>query len=87
MVLVFEADPDNAADPYYTALSGKLPQCSLLYIMLIFFIFFYLGLTKAQIRLQLAEEEDKDTAQGNLSLHNVTPSGILAELLEIEDTQ
>lgn len=44
-------------------------------------------MTEAQIKLQLAEEEDNDARKGNLSLHEVTPSGMLSELLEIEDLQ
>ena len=45
------------------------------------------GLTEAEIRLQLAEEEDVEAAEGNPSLHKMTPSAMLVELLEIEDAQ
>ncbi|KAF7792933.1 hypothetical protein EIP86_004036 [Pleurotus ostreatoroseus] len=45
------------------------------------------GLTETDIRLKLAEEEDVEAAEGNPSLHKVTPSAMLAELLEIEDAQ
>lgn len=45
------------------------------------------GLIESQIKAKLAEEEDAEAARGRLSLHKVTPSSMLAELLEIEDLQ
>ncbi|KAF7799366.1 hypothetical protein EIP86_010598 [Pleurotus ostreatoroseus] len=45
------------------------------------------GLTEAEIRLQLAEQEDVEVSEGYPLLHKVTPSAMLAELLEIEDAQ
>ncbi len=45
------------------------------------------GPTEAEIRLQLAEEEDFEAADGHPCLHKVTPSAMVAELLEIEDAQ
>lgn len=45
------------------------------------------GLTEADIRLQLAEEDDQAAEDGTLSLHEVTPAALIVELLEIEDQQ
>lgn len=45
------------------------------------------GLTEAQIRVKLAQEEEQDAADGNPSLHRVTPSSMLVEMLEIEELQ
>lgn len=45
------------------------------------------GLTETQVKAQLAEEEDEEAANGNPSLHSVTPSSMVTELLEIEDLQ
>lgn len=45
------------------------------------------GLTETEIRLQLAEEEEKEAAEGSPALHQVTPSAMLVEMLEIEDLQ
>lgn len=44
-------------------------------------------MTEAEIRLQLAEEEDREASDGTLFLHKITPSAMLTELLEIEDLQ
>ncbi|KAJ3535047.1 hypothetical protein NM688_g7034 [Phlebia brevispora] len=45
------------------------------------------GLTEADARLQLAEEDEKATHSGSLSLHQVTPAAMIVELLEIEEAQ
>ncbi|KAF7797869.1 hypothetical protein EIP86_009075, partial [Pleurotus ostreatoroseus] len=45
------------------------------------------GLSEADIRLQLAEEDDRAAEEGSISLHEVTPAAMLLELLEIEDQQ
>lgn len=45
------------------------------------------GLTENKIKLQLAEKEDQEAAAGKWSLHKVTPSSMLVELLEIEELQ
>ncbi|EKM48959.1 uncharacterized protein PHACADRAFT_33683 [Phanerochaete carnosa HHB-10118-sp] len=45
------------------------------------------GLTKTQIKAQLAEEEDTEAVKGNTSLHKVTSSSMVVELLGIEDLQ
>ncbi|GJE98466.1 CxC2 domain-containing protein [Phanerochaete sordida] len=45
------------------------------------------GLTEAEIKLQLADEEDRDAATGKPVLHAITPSSMLVELLEIEEQQ
>lgn len=46
-----------------------------------------LGLTEADIRLQLAEEDDKAIENGETMLHEVTPAAMLVEMLEVEDQQ
>ncbi|GJF00735.1 CxC2 domain-containing protein [Phanerochaete sordida] len=43
------------------------------------------GLTEKEIKLRLAAQEDKDASEGRPSLHQVTPSNMLVELLEIEE--
>lgn len=45
------------------------------------------GLTEADIRLQLAEEDDRAVDDGQLSLHEVTPAAMLIEMLDIEEQQ
>ena len=39
------------------------------------------------MRLELAQEDNSAHAEGNVSLHEVTPAGMLIEMLEIEDQQ
>ncbi|KAJ3551391.1 hypothetical protein NM688_g4727 [Phlebia brevispora] len=43
------------------------------------------GISEADMRLQLAEEDDRAIATGKLTLHEVTPAALLVEMLEIED--
>ncbi|KAJ7633773.1 hypothetical protein DFH06DRAFT_1139696 [Mycena polygramma] len=45
------------------------------------------GLTEAQLRLQLSEEEAAEVAKGVPSLHDVTPSGFIYTGLDLEDQQ
>lgn len=45
------------------------------------------GLSEAEIRLQLAEEDDQAAEDGEVALHDVTPAAMLLELLDIEDLQ
>ncbi|KAF7793609.1 hypothetical protein EIP86_004723 [Pleurotus ostreatoroseus] len=45
------------------------------------------GITEADIRMQLAEEDDQAIAKGEQSAHDVTPAAMLVELLEIEELQ
>ncbi|GJE98768.1 CxC2 domain-containing protein [Phanerochaete sordida] len=45
------------------------------------------GLTEADIKLKLAEEDLVAAQHGDLALHEVTPSSMLVELLELEDQQ
>ena len=42
---------------------------------------------KANIKLQLAEEETAAALEGDVSVHGITPASMLIELLEIEDQQ
>ena len=46
-----------------------------------------LGVTEADVRLKLAEEDDKAIADGDAALHAVTPAAMLIDLLEIEELQ
>ena len=46
-----------------------------------------LGTSEADVRLQLAEEDDKAIADGKPALHAVTPAAMLIDLLEIEELQ
>ncbi|KAF7797641.1 hypothetical protein EIP86_008841 [Pleurotus ostreatoroseus] len=43
------------------------------------------GKTEADVRLNLAEEDSEDAARGRQNLHTVTPSGLIMELLDLED--
>ena len=45
------------------------------------------GPTEADIRLQLAEQDNKEAAEGKFSLHKMSPASMLGELLDIEDQQ
>ena len=45
------------------------------------------GITEADVRLQLAEEDGEAHALGNISLHEVTPAGMMVEGLAIEEQQ
>ena len=45
------------------------------------------GMSEADIRLQLMEEEDRAVEEGDVPLHRVSPAGMIIELLEIEDQQ
>ena len=46
-----------------------------------------LGTSEADVRLKLAEEDDKAIADGRPALHAVTPAAMLIDLLEIEELQ
>ncbi|KAJ3552885.1 hypothetical protein NM688_g3917 [Phlebia brevispora] len=43
------------------------------------------GLTEADVRLQLAEKDDRAVVNGRLRLYDVTPATMLLKLLEIEE--
>lgn len=46
------------------------------------------GVSEADVRLQLAEEDNQAIEAGVLSLHaEVTPGSMLIEMLDIEDAQ
>ena len=45
------------------------------------------GFSEADLRLELAEENDKAIADGMVVLDEISPAAMLAELLEIEDLQ
>lgn len=45
------------------------------------------GLSEADIRVQLAKEEEADADAGNVALHEVTPSTMVATLLDLEEQQ
>lgn len=45
------------------------------------------GPTENEIRATLAEEEEENAASGSPTLHRITPSSMMAELLEIEELQ
>lgn len=44
-------------------------------------------MTEADIRLQLAEEDDEAAVEGEVPLHEISPSSMLFEMLDIEDQQ
>lgn len=45
------------------------------------------GMTEAEIRLKLAQEDDEEAANGNMSLHEVTPASMIMALLDVEEQQ
>ncbi|KIP01514.1 hypothetical protein PHLGIDRAFT_80473 [Phlebiopsis gigantea 11061_1 CR5-6] len=45
------------------------------------------GISEAEIRRRLVEEDEATAMEGTLSLHEVTPASMVIELLEIEDQQ
>lgn len=44
-------------------------------------------LSEADIRVQLAKKEEADADAGNIALHEVTPSTMVAMLLDLEEQQ
>lgn len=44
-------------------------------------------MTEADIRYQLAQDDEKDVTNGNPTLHTVTPAALIMELLDIESQQ
>ncbi|KAK7039759.1 CxC2 domain-containing protein [Favolaschia claudopus] len=65
-VAAYEADPQNAPNPYQIT---------------------HPGMTEAQARLKLAEEEEEAVRKGVPALHDVSPSAFIFEGLELEDEQ
>ncbi|KAF9489950.1 hypothetical protein BDN71DRAFT_1484637 [Pleurotus eryngii] len=47
----------------------------------------YAGLSKHDVQLQFSQEEAAEASRGVPSLHNVTQSGFIAEVLDIEEQQ
>ena len=61
-----------------------------IYLFLGLFSFgFYaiIAISKAQVKKELAEEEEKRLASGGVSLHNTSAASFIVLGLEIEDTQ
>ena len=81
-VAAFERDK-TLPDPYYREPIG---MCQYLCINVRGLIH-NTGLTEADVRLKLAEEDDKAIADGDAALHAVTPAAMLIDLLEIEELQ
>ena len=48
---------------------------------------YILGITEADIRLELAEEDSAALDEGVMSAHEVTPAAMVMELLDIEEAQ
>ncbi|KAK7030582.1 CxC2 domain-containing protein [Favolaschia claudopus] len=65
-VAAYEADPQNARNPYEIT---------------------HPGMTEAQARLKIAEEEAEAVRNGVPALHDVSPSAFVFEGLELEDEQ
>ena len=82
-VVAYEADPSKE-DPYCRRVEGKGLMC----IAKPFATDTILsGITEADVRLQLAEEDSAAHASGEISLHEVTPAGMVIEGLAIEEQQ
>lgn len=45
------------------------------------------GMSENDVRLQLAEQEAIHAAAGTFSLHSVSPSAFMSQLLELQDQQ
>lgn len=75
-------------DHYRIRITGSRPVSfhSHAYMPLLF-IRLLSGITEADIRMQLAEEDDRAITKGDHPVHEVTPAAMLIELLEIEDLQ
>ena len=76
----YEEDP-NLPDPYASISSGTWldtwrDECANTG---------RLGMTEAEVRLQLAREEDEQPAE--TTLHEITPAAMLANLLGLEEQQ
>ena len=46
-----------------------------------------IGITEAEIRLQLAEEDNTALSNGQTTTHEVTPAAMVVELLDLEEAQ
>ena len=44
-------------------------------------------MSEAEIRLELAKEEEQEANNGHVSLHEVTPATMISNLLELEEQQ
>lgn len=44
-------------------------------------------MTEAEIRLELAREEEQEASNGHIALHEVTPVTMIANLLDLEEQQ
>lgn len=44
-------------------------------------------MSKAEIRLELAKEEEQEANDGRVNLHKVTPATMVANLLDLEEQQ
>ena len=81
-VVAYEADPTQP-DPYCRRVEGA----PLIITRSRGFDTILSGITEAEVRLQLAEEDSAAHAQGQISLHEVTPAGMVVEGLLIEEQQ
>jgi hypothetical protein len=82
MVAEWDADKSKK-NPYEEPLVGELHICCYGYHLSII----YVGTTMAEVRLELANEEDADAARGNESLHDISAGKWLSIGLDIEEQQ
>ena len=79
----YEKD-QSLPDPYYRKIEGA-PRVTLIRVSIALML--NAGITESEARLQLAREDSSAQEQGVMSLHDVTPAGMVIELLEIEELQ
>ena len=78
-----EFPKNNVDNPYHIESTGLFDSSIFSRLDLIYF----LDLTQAQVRQQLAEEEEKLIAGGSPVLHEISPSTFLLNGLDIEESQ
>ena len=83
-VEAYEQDPKTQRDPYFRETTGKKPANTRNRLTEMGLV---LGVTEAEARLQLAEEDSLALEAGEVALHDLSPAGMILEMLEIEDLQ
>ena len=83
MIRVWESNQD-APNPYELPKSGRFQLRATLYCLSSRVV---IGMSEADVRLQLAQEEANRAAMGVPSLHEVSASSFIVAALDLEDQQ
>ena len=86
LITDYENDP-SLPDPYFWKPSGTLLCLSVTAAPAELSFTLSAGLSEAEIRVQLAQEDEEEVKNGNITLHEVTPAAMLAMLLDLEEQQ